>query len=108
MFLSLSHFGQNLTLAALSAFMDLYLAVYPAVILSQLQMNIRKKAALGTALGIGSVSCVVAAYKCTQLPGLAGDDFSCEFCISLWSLATKLIQCIDNTANLVIWTWYVT
>ncbi|KAM0689331.1 hypothetical protein Q7P36_011408 [Cladosporium allicinum] len=71
---------------ALSAFMDLYLAIYPAVILAQLQMNVKKKAALGVALGIGSVSCVVAAYKCTQLPSLASDDFS------------------YNTANLVIWT----
>jgi len=76
--------GRHLTVTALSAFMDLYLAVYPAFILAQLQMNIRKKAALGTALGIGSVSCVVAAYKCTQLPGLAGDDFSCKFCIFRW------------------------
>jgi len=71
---------------SLSAFMDLYLAVYPAVILAQLQMNMKKKTALGIALGIGSVSCVVAAYKCTQLPSLASDDFS------------------YNTANLVIWT----
>jgi len=57
--------------------MDLYLAVYPAIILAKLQMNIRKKLALATALGIGGVACIVAAYKCTRLPGLAGDDFSC-------------------------------
>lgn len=63
----------------LSALMDLYLAVYPAVVLAKLQMNIKKKAALAAALGIGSVACIVAAYKCTRLPGLAGDDFSCEF-----------------------------
>jgi hypothetical protein len=64
---------------ALSAFMDLYLAVYPAWILSRLQMNIKKKMALGLALGIGSVACIVAAYKCTRLPGLATDDFSCMY-----------------------------
>jgi hypothetical protein len=70
--------SQELTGSALSAAMDLYLAVYPAVILARLQMNIKKKMALATALGIGSVSCVVAAYKCTRLPGLATDDFSCK------------------------------
>ena len=69
---------QELTKSALSAAMDLYLAGYPAVILARLQMNIRKKIALATALGIASVSCVVAAYKCTRLPGLATEDFSCK------------------------------
>lgn len=58
--------------------MDLYLAVYPAMILAKLQMNIKKKLALAAALGIGSVACIVAAYKCTRLPGLADDDFSCR------------------------------
>lgn len=69
----------NLTLSALSAFMDLYLAVYPAWVLAKLQMNIKKKIALGFALGIGLVASIVAAYKCTRLPGLASDDFSCEY-----------------------------
>ena len=68
----------RLTTSALSAFMDLYLAVYPAWVLARLQMNIKKKLALATALGIGSVACIVAAYKCTRLPGLASDDFSCK------------------------------
>jgi hypothetical protein len=68
----------KLTTSALSAAMDLYLAVYPAVILARLQMNIKKKLALASALGIGSVACVVAAYKCTRLPGLASNDFSCK------------------------------
>jgi len=58
--------------------MDLYLAVYPAFVLARLQMNIEKKMALASALGIGSVACIVAAYKCTRLPGLASDDFSCK------------------------------
>ena len=68
----------KLTQTALSAAMDLYLAVYPAVILARLQMNIRKKMALASALGIGSVACIVAAYKCSRLPGLATNDFSCK------------------------------
>jgi hypothetical protein len=74
----------KLTRPALSAFMDLYLAVYPAWILSRLQMNIKKKMALGLALGIGSVACIVAAYKCTRLPGLATDDFSCMYLDTSW------------------------
>lgn len=71
---------------ALSAFTDLYLAVYPAVVLWSLQLNMKKKIALSVALGIGSISTVVAIYKCTRLPSLASADFT-------W-----------NTADLVIWT----
>ncbi|KXH26159.1 integral membrane protein [Colletotrichum simmondsii] len=38
------------------AFVDLYLAIFPAVVLSKLQMSVRKKVALSIALGIGSMS----------------------------------------------------
>ncbi|KAK1997557.1 integral membrane protein [Colletotrichum falcatum] len=71
---------------AVCGIVDLYLAVYPAVVLAGLQMNIKKKVALSIALGIGSVSSVVAIYKCTRLPSLASQDFSYD------------------TADLVIWT----
>ncbi|KAK7440680.1 integral membrane protein [Colletotrichum acutatum] len=37
------------------ALVDLYLAIYPAVVLAKLQMSIRKKVALSIALGIGSI-----------------------------------------------------
>lgn len=37
------------------AVVDLYLAVYPAIVLSKLQINIKKKIALSVALGIGSM-----------------------------------------------------
>ncbi|KAL2262439.1 hypothetical protein VTK26DRAFT_1342 [Humicola hyalothermophila] len=69
-----------------SAFTDLYLAVYPAFVLSKLQMKWRKKLALSGALGIGSIATVVAIYKTTRLPGLASPDFSYD------------------TSDLVIWT----
>ncbi|KLP15110.1 Uncharacterized protein LW94_1955 [Fusarium fujikuroi] len=72
---------------ALSAFTDLYLAVYPAAVLFHLQMNKRKKIALSFALGIGSIATIVAIYKCTRLPSLASKDFSS-----------------DETSDLVIWT----
>ncbi|KAF4972243.1 hypothetical protein FSARC_1140 [Fusarium sarcochroum] len=71
---------------ALSATTDLYLAIYPAVVLFKLQMNIRKKIALSCALGIGSIASIVAIYKCTRLPSLASADFSYD------------------TSDLVIWT----
>ncbi|KAK1730002.1 uncharacterized protein BDZ83DRAFT_783615 [Colletotrichum acutatum] len=58
------------------ALVDLYLAIYPAVVLAKLQMSIRKKVALSIALGIGSISSIVAIYKCSRLPSLASMDFS--------------------------------
>ncbi|KAH9233418.1 hypothetical protein K456DRAFT_1725476 [Colletotrichum gloeosporioides 23] len=71
---------------AFSAFVDVYLAVYPAIVLFGLQMSTKKKVALSCALGIGSVSGVVAVYKTTRIPSLASDDFSYD------------------TSDLVIWT----
>ncbi|KAK4164969.1 hypothetical protein QBC43DRAFT_260891 [Cladorrhinum sp. PSN259] len=69
-----------------SAFADLYLAIYPSVVLFGLQIELRKKIALCCALGIGSVASIVAIYKTTSLPSLAKADFSWE------------------TSDLVIWT----
>ncbi|CAG9978709.1 unnamed protein product [Clonostachys byssicola] len=72
-------------IVGLSAFTDLYLAIYPATVLFKLQMNIRKKIGLSVALGIGSVATIIAVTKCTRLPALAEVDFSYK------------------TADLVIW-----
>jgi len=36
-----------------SAVFDLYLALYPSIVLMSLQMNLRKKLGLSTALGFG-------------------------------------------------------
>jgi hypothetical protein len=49
--------GRKLTkrVVAFSAFVDIYLAIYPTVVLMKLQMNLKKKLALCCALGIGSV-----------------------------------------------------
>ncbi|RMJ28848.1 hypothetical protein PHISP_00299 [Aspergillus sp. HF37] len=79
-------------LATLSAFVDLYLAVYPGYVLSQLKMSLRKKIGLTGALGMGCmyvvaifpITCyqsqqlltftsaaVTAIVKCTRLEGLA-------------------------------------
>lgn len=45
----------RLTNLAFCAFADVYLSVYPAVVLSKLQMNRRKKIVLSVALGFGSL-----------------------------------------------------
>ncbi|UQC78820.1 uncharacterized protein CLUP02_04297 [Colletotrichum lupini] len=71
---------------AYSAALDLYLAVYPATVLMRLQMNIKKKVILSTALGIGSISCFISIYKSTRLPSLASEDFTYD------------------SAELVVWT----
>ncbi|KAK1673887.1 integral membrane protein [Colletotrichum godetiae] len=69
-----------------SAFVDVYLAVYPAVVLFRLQMATKKKIALSCALGIGSISGIVAIYKTTRIPSLGSKNFSYD------------------TSDLVIWT----
>ncbi|OBR14527.1 LOW QUALITY PROTEIN: Integral membrane protein [Colletotrichum higginsianum IMI 349063] len=78
--------GTDGVYAAFSAFVDVYLAVCPTVVLFHLQMPLKKKIALSCALGIGGVSCVVAIYKATRIPSLGSEDFSYD------------------TSDLVIWT----
>ncbi|KAK7977378.1 hypothetical protein PG988_004868 [Apiospora saccharicola] len=78
--------GYCIYAGSISAFVDLYLAIYPSTVLFKLQMPIKKKLALCAALGIGSVSGVVAIYKSTRIPSLGSPDFSYD------------------TSDLVIWT----
>ncbi|KAL4804191.1 hypothetical protein BDV18DRAFT_166309 [Aspergillus unguis] len=64
---------------AISAFADMYLAIYPVVVLSRLQMTLKKKLALCGVLGLGSVACVMAIIKCFQLPSLTNTtDSTCN------------------------------
>ncbi|KAF5484079.1 hypothetical protein CGCF413_v015133 [Colletotrichum fructicola] len=77
------------------AFVDIYLAVYPAVVLAKLQMSVRKKVALSVALGIGSISSIVAIYKCTRLPSLASQDFS-------YDTADLVIRTIVEGSTMII------
>ncbi|QBZ56765.1 hypothetical protein PoMZ_01681 [Pyricularia oryzae] len=81
---NLIYFG--LYAGAFSAFVDVYLAVYPAVVLFGLQMSLKKKVVLSSALGIGSISSAVAIYKTTRVPSIGSEDFSYD------------------TSDLVIWT----
>ncbi|ORY63854.1 uncharacterized protein BCR38DRAFT_514449 [Pseudomassariella vexata] len=61
---------------AISAFVDLYLAVYPTVVLYRLQINRKKKIVLSFALGVGFVSAIMATYKTTRLPSIMSADFT--------------------------------
>ncbi|KAI1335274.1 integral membrane protein [Xylariaceae sp. FL0016] len=61
---------------AYSAFVDLYLAAYPSVVLFRLRMPTKQKYALSAALGVGLISVIVAIYKVTRLPSLGDPDFT--------------------------------
>ncbi|KAL4942742.1 hypothetical protein BDV06DRAFT_157794 [Aspergillus oleicola] len=72
---------------AYSAFIDLYLALYPTTVLMKLHMSLRKRLALCAALGLGAIASAMAVVKCTQLKGLADkSDYT------------------YGTADLVMWT----
>ncbi|KAL4804194.1 hypothetical protein BDV18DRAFT_162602 [Aspergillus unguis] len=79
--------GYAIFTGVMSGFADLYLAIYPAVVLSTLQITLKKKLALCGALGMGGVACAMAIVKCFQLPSLYDTSDSTY-----------------ATADLVIWT----
>ncbi|KAJ5979811.1 hypothetical protein N7481_007109, partial [Penicillium waksmanii] len=66
----LAYFANASFEIAFSAFVDLYLATYPAFILFHLQMSLRKKIALSAALGLGTIASAIAMVKCAQIGGL--------------------------------------
>lgn len=72
---------------AYSAFIDLYLAIYPTTVLMKLHMSLRKRLALCAALGLGAIASAMAVVKCTQLKGL-----------------TDKSDYTYGTADLVLWT----
>ncbi|KAH7305935.1 hypothetical protein B0I35DRAFT_483683 [Stachybotrys elegans] len=57
-----------------SAFVDLYLTVYPGLVLSQLKISRLNKTALSFALIMGILGSAVAIYKCVRLSDLANPD----------------------------------
>ncbi|KAF2833249.1 integral membrane protein [Ophiobolus disseminans] len=75
-----------IVVGSISGAVDLYLAIYPAVILYGLRINLKKKIALSCALGLGSVATAVAIYKSTRLPALGSRDFSYDTSdITIWT-----------------------
>ncbi|KAI8281972.1 hypothetical protein K4K59_008077 [Colletotrichum sp. SAR11_240] len=67
-----------------SAFLDFYLAIYPAVVLWRLQMSIKKKIGLTIALGMGVISGCVGIVKTTGIPTFLSEDVSYELCEPLY------------------------
>ncbi|KAH9239043.1 hypothetical protein K456DRAFT_1827471 [Colletotrichum gloeosporioides 23] len=61
-----------------SAFLDFYLAIYPAVVLWRLQMSMKKKIGLTIALGMGVISGCVGIVKTTGIPTFLSEDVSCN------------------------------
>ncbi|RDW63230.1 uncharacterized protein DSM5745_10341 [Aspergillus mulundensis] len=79
--------GYAIFTGGVSGFADLYLAIYPTVVLMGLQITLKRKLALCAALGLGAVACAMAIVKCFQLP-------------SLYDTSDSTFA----TADLVIWT----
>ncbi|KAI8276988.1 hypothetical protein K4K60_007309 [Colletotrichum sp. SAR11_57] len=67
-----------------SAFLDFYLAIYPAVVLWRLQMSMKKKIGLTIALGMGVISGCVGIVKTTGIPTFLSEDVSYELCEPLY------------------------
>ncbi|KAI3583831.1 hypothetical protein IWW34DRAFT_817285 [Fusarium oxysporum f. sp. albedinis] len=63
--------------SSISAFLDFYLAVYPAITLWKLLMPLKKKLILSLALGMGVVCGAIGIVKATGVPTLASQDVSC-------------------------------
>ncbi|KAH8838787.1 hypothetical protein MCOR03_010706 [Pyricularia oryzae] len=55
---------------------DFYLAIYPSVVLFKLQLSFKKKVALSCALGVGSISGVIAVIKTVRTTALLSQDFT--------------------------------
>ncbi|KAH7168465.1 hypothetical protein DER46DRAFT_679826 [Fusarium sp. MPI-SDFR-AT-0072] len=62
--------------SSISAFLDFYLAVYPAITLWKLLMPLRKKLILSLALGMGVVCGAIGIVKATVVTTLASQDVS--------------------------------
>ncbi|OJJ79331.1 uncharacterized protein ASPGLDRAFT_94088, partial [Aspergillus glaucus CBS 516.65] len=60
----------SIVVGGIAAAVDAYLAIYPAVIIWNLHMGIKKKLGLSFALGLGACACVMAVVKCTRIPTL--------------------------------------
>ncbi|KAK4146234.1 uncharacterized protein C8A04DRAFT_26052 [Dichotomopilus funicola] len=83
---------------AVSLLADLYLAVYPTLVLRKLQMSRKKKIALSCALGVGWISIGVTAYKFTRLPSMSSPDFSYDTAdLTVWTIVEGSVVTIAAT-----------
>ncbi|KAK4151644.1 hypothetical protein C8A00DRAFT_16966 [Chaetomidium leptoderma] len=77
---------------------DLYLAIYPSLVLRKLQMSARKKIAFSCALGVGWISVVVTTYKCTRLSSMTSPDFSYDTAdLTIWTIVEGSVVTIAAT-----------
>ncbi|KAK4164049.1 hypothetical protein QBC43DRAFT_289282 [Cladorrhinum sp. PSN259] len=60
----------SMALGIVSVFFDFYLAIYPTIVLLQLQLHWQKKLALASSLGFGYCAGAITCYKCYTLSGL--------------------------------------
>ncbi|KAK6860412.1 hypothetical protein PG995_004048 [Apiospora arundinis] len=73
--------------SAYSAFVDFYLVAYPATILFRLQLTLKRKLALSTALLTGSIAGISALYKCIRITSCTTSDFSYDKSyLLIWTL----------------------
>ncbi|KAI1370405.1 hypothetical protein F4677DRAFT_465480 [Hypoxylon crocopeplum] len=76
----------NIFTGAFTCLVDLYLAIYPAIVLYSLQINTKKKLALCVALGLGSGACIVSIYKTSRVPGLGSPDLTYDVTpLAIWT-----------------------
>jgi hypothetical protein len=91
----------------MSAFVDVVLAFYPAVVLCRSPMSLRRRVSLTATLGFGAIGGAIAIYKTFLIPdGLGHPDFSCtstaatQHCFSWLTTSND----IDHSAKIIIWT----
>ncbi|KAF2829408.1 hypothetical protein CC86DRAFT_404049 [Ophiobolus disseminans] len=85
----------NLFAGSYFAFMDFALALFPILLIRQLQMSIWRKLALSCLLGLGVFAGVCAIVKSTYLPTLKSIDFT-------WDTTTFLIWNATETNVIII------
>jgi hypothetical protein len=92
---------------AMSAFVDVVLAVYPAVVLFRTPMSLRRRIGLTATLGIGAIGGAIAIYKTFLIPdGLGHPDFSCKPTVATQHYFSWLTTSNDkdHSAKIIIWT----
>ncbi|KAH8176403.1 integral membrane protein [Sarocladium implicatum] len=81
-----------------SAVVDLYLALYPTIVLTILRISRIKKFMLSFALGFGFISAIVAAYKATLIHKLESPDMTYAVAeLSIWTIVEGCTVTIATT-----------
>ncbi|OJJ50176.1 hypothetical protein ASPZODRAFT_13265 [Penicilliopsis zonata CBS 506.65] len=97
----------SIAVGCLSAAVDLYLAIYPILILVKLHMHRKKKIGLSIAMGLGVFACVMAIVKCSRLPSLynRSDTTYASADVFIWtdieSNTIIIAACIPTLAPLI-------